>query len=136
MIKNYFKIAWRNLWKNKVFAFINIVGLAIRMAGALLILLWIQNEVSYDQFHEKKNRIYKAYSLTYADGQLMSWGNTPKSLARATEKDLPEVEQATRVNFQNVFLMRVGDKRLLIRGNHVDSNFLQVFSFPLIKGDP
>ena len=136
MFKTYFKVAFRNLWRSKGFSAINIVGLAIGMAGAILILLWIQNEVSYDQFHEKKNRIYKAYSLTYADGTLMSWGNTPKTVARAIEKDLPEVEQATRVNFQNVFLMRVGDKRLLIRGNHVDSNFLQMFSFPLIKGDP
>jgi putative ABC transport system permease protein len=136
MIKNYFNVAFRNLWRSKGFSAINIVGLAIGMAGAILILLWIQNEISYDQFHEKKNRIYKAYSLTNADGQWMSWGNTPKPLARAIEKDLPEVEQATRVNFPNVFLMRVGDKRLLIRGNHVDSNFLQMFSFPLIKGNP
>ncbi len=136
MLKNFFKVAFRNLWRSKGFSAINIVGLAIGMAGAIVILLWIQNEVSFDQFHEKRNRIYQAYSLTYADGQLQSWGTTPKTLARAAEKDLPEIEQATRVNFQNVFLMKVDDKRFLIKGNHVDSNFLQMFSFPLIKGNP
>ncbi|MGZ3950520.1 MAG: ABC transporter permease, partial [Flavisolibacter sp.] len=60
MIGNYFKIAFRNLFRNKAFSLINISGLAIGMASAMLILLWIQNEVSYDQFHEKKNRIYEA----------------------------------------------------------------------------
>lgn len=136
MLKNFFKVAWRNLWRNKGFSAINITGLSIGMAGAILILLWIQNEVSFDQFHKKRDRIYQAWSQIYADGKLRSWSSTPKPLARAVEKDLPEVEQATRVNFQNGFLMKVDDKRFMILGNHVDSNFLQVFSFPLIKGDP
>ena len=60
MIKNYLKIAFRNLLRNKAFSIINISGLAIGMASAILILLWIKNEVSYDQFHEKKQRIYEA----------------------------------------------------------------------------
>src|SRR5262249_54564606 len=115
---------------------INIVGLAIGMASAIIILLWIQNEVSYDQFHEKKDRIYEAWNRAIVDGKLMSWNTTPKILARTLEKDLPEVEQATRVNWNNMFLFIIGDKRLMIKGNHVDSNFLQMFSFPMVKGDP
>ncbi|NEU08555.1 FtsX-like permease family protein [Flavihumibacter sp. R14] len=136
MLKNYFKIAVRNLIRHKVFSTINILGLAIGMASAMLILLWIQNEVSYDQFHEKKDRIYNAWNRASFSGELQCWGTTPKVLARTMEKDFPEVEQATRVNWPSSDLFSVGDKRLTVSGNIVDSNFLQIFTFPLIKGDP
>ncbi|HLK26930.1 MAG TPA: ABC transporter permease [Puia sp.] len=136
MLKNFFKIAFRNLWRSKGFSAINIIGLAIGMASAIIILLWIQNEVSYDQFHEKKDRIYEAWNRAPFDGKLMSWNTTPKVLARTLEKDLPEVEQAVRVQWPRNFLFSIGDKRLTVQGREVDSNFLQVFSFPLIKGNP
>ena len=136
MLKNFFKVAFRNLWRSKGFSAINIIGLAIGMGSAIIILLWIQNEVSYDQFHEKKDRIYEAWNRASFDGKLMSWNTTPKILARTLEKDLPEVEQATRVQWKNGALFEIGEKKLIIFGNQVDSNFLQMFSFPLIKGDP
>ncbi len=63
MFKNYFKIAWRNLIQGKAFSIINISGLAVGMAGAVLILLWLHNESSYDKFHEKKDRLYEVYGL-------------------------------------------------------------------------
>lgn len=135
MIKNYFKIAFRNLLRNKGFSFINIVGLAIGMASALLILLWIKNEVSYDQFHEKKDRIYEAWNRAAFSGELQCWNTTPKVLARTLEKDFPEVEQSVRVNWPSSILFTIGEKKLTVKGNMVDSNFLQVFSFPLIKGN-
>lgn len=136
MLKNFFKIAYRNLLRNKGFSFINIVGLAVGMASAMLILLWILNEVSYDQFHEKKDRIYEAWNRAEFSGELNCWNTTPKILARTMEKDLPEVEQAVRVDWGSNFLFSIGDKRITKFGNIVDSNFLQVFSFPLIKGNP
>ncbi len=136
MLNNFFKIAFRNLWRSKGFSAINIIGLAIGMASAIIILLWIQNEVSYDQFHEKKELIYEAWNRATFDGQLMSWNTTPKVLARALEKDLPEVDQAARVQWPSNFLFSIGDKRLTVPGRIVDSNFLQVFSFPLTKGNP
>src|SRR5215471_18766991 len=98
MLKNFFKIAFRNLWHSKGFSAINIVGLAIGMASAIIILLWIQNEVSYDQFHEKKDRIYQVWNEAMIDGRLSAWNSTPKILAPTLEKDLPEVEQAARLN--------------------------------------
>ena len=98
MFRNYFKVAFRNLWRNKGFYFINISGLAVGMASAILILLWIQNEVSYDQFHAKKDRIYEAWNRASFSGTLNSWNTTPKILARTLERDLPEVEQAVRVD--------------------------------------
>ena len=136
MIKSFFRLALRNLWKNKGFSSINILGLAIGMASAIIILLWIQHEVRYDQIYEKKDRIYEAWNRASFDGKLMCWNTTPKVLARTLEKDMPEVEQSVRVNWPNNYLFSIGEKRLTVTGRIVDSNFLQVFTFPLIKGNP
>jgi ABC-type antimicrobial peptide transport system permease subunit len=136
MLKNYLKVAFRNLWKNKGFSLINITGLAIGMASAMLILLWIQSEVTYEQFHQKKDRIYEAWNRAAFSGEMHCWHTTPKVLAGALKKDLPEVEHACRVNWGQNYLFSLGDKRMMQQGNAVDSNFLQVFSFPLLQGDP
>jgi putative ABC transport system permease protein len=136
MFKNYLKVAFRNLWKNKAFSIINITGLAIGMASAILILLWIQNELSYEGFHEKKDRIYEAWNRAVFSEKLHCWNTTPKVLAGALKRDLPEVEQACRVNWTHKYLFSIGDKRIMTGGNTVDSNFLQVFTFPLVQGDP
>ena len=136
MFKNYLKVAFRNLWKSRGFSFINITGLAVGMASAMLILLWIGNEVSYDQFHEKKDRIYEAWNRAVFSGELHCWNTTPKVLAAAMQHDFPEVEHAVRVNWPRNYLFSIGEKRLMVTGNIVDSVFLQVFSFPLLKGDP
>ncbi|HEX2606994.1 MAG TPA: ABC transporter permease [Flavisolibacter sp.] len=135
MFKSYLKVAFRNLLRNKAFSIINISGLAIGMASAMLIFLWIQNEVSYDQFHEKKDRIYEAWNLAQFSGKLQAWNTTPKVLARTLERDLPEVEEAVRVNWPNDLLFTVGEKRLTAKGNTVDSGFFDLFSFPLVKGN-
>ena len=135
MIKTFFKIAWRNLVRAKGFSFINICGLAVGMAATTLIVLWIQNEVSYDQFHEKKDRIYEAWNKAVFSSKLNCWNTTPKILARTVEKDIPEVERAVRVNWPSNYLFSIGDKRLMVQGNIVDTGFLQVFTFPSLRGD-
>jgi putative ABC transport system permease protein len=134
MFKNYLKVTWRNLLKNKGFTAINIAGLAIGMASAALILLWIQNEVSYDQFHTKKQRLYEMYNQSVFDGKLWSWNNTPKVMLPTLKQDYPQVEQGSRLNRAN-FLFTVGDKHLNLSGNHVDPEFLTMFDFPLLKGN-
>ncbi len=134
MFKNYFKVAWRNLRRNKAFSTINIAGLAIGMASAILILLWIQNELSFDQFHQKKGRIYEAWNHAERNGEIERWNTTPKVLAKTLQNDFPEVEQTVRVNNVGSFLFSLGEKRLNAKGYSVDSTFFQVFSFPLVKG--
>lgn len=136
MFRNYLKIAWRNLVRNKSFSAINILGLAIGMASTILILLWIQHEVSYDRFHEKKDRIYEAWNRVKRKGDVNSWSTTPKVLARTLQKDFPEIEHITRLNWPSNLLFTLGDKRLMAKGNNVDSVFFEVFSFPLKKGNP
>ena len=136
MLKNFFKIAFRNLWKNKGFSFINITGLAIGMASAMLLLLWIYDEVSYDRFHVNKDRIYEAWNRAEFSGELHSWNTTPKILARTLEHDFPEVQVAVRVNWPSDYLFTLGEKRIMVEGNMVDTAFLEMFSFPLLKGNP
>jgi putative ABC transport system permease protein len=135
MFKNYLKVAFRNLWKNKGFSFINITGLAIGMASAILILLWMQNETSYDDFHDKGDRIYEVWNRATFSGAMHCWNTTPKVLAAAMQRDLPEVEHTVRVDWPGNHLFSVGEKRMMIRGSAVDSIFFQVFTFPLIRGD-
>jgi ABC-type antimicrobial peptide transport system permease subunit len=135
MFKNYLKVAFRNLWKNRGFSLINITGLAIGMASAMLIMLWIQDEVSFEQFHEKKGRIYEAWNKAVFSGEMHCWNTTPKVMASALKRDIPEVEHACRVNWAQNYLFSVDEKRIMAQGNAVDSTFLQVFTFPLVKGD-
>ncbi|RYY06329.1 MAG: ABC transporter permease, partial [Sphingobacteriaceae bacterium] len=134
MLKNYFKIAWRNLIGNISFSIINILGLAIGMASAILILLWIQNEVSHDRFHEKKDRLYVANNRDKFEGEMHSWSQTPKILAKTVKLEYPDVEDAVRVTDQ-IFLFSVGEKHLNINGAIVDPGFLNIFSFPLLNGN-
>jgi len=136
MFKNLFKIAVRNLWRSKGFSFINITGLAIGMASAILILLWIQNEISYDNFHKNKDRIYEVWNRVPIDGKLSCWNSVSALTARVLEKDLPEVERAVKVVGSNSVLISIGDKKLIKSGNMVDTSFLQMFSFPMLKGNP
>ena len=135
MIRNFITIAWRNLLRKKSFSFINITGLAIGMAAAMLILLWIQNEVSYDKFHENKSRIYEVWNRYSVDGKIGCWNSTPKPMAAAIQQDYPEIEKVARVNFLPPVQISLGEKKFYGRGRIVDSSFLQVFSFPLLKGN-
>src|SRR5689334_13424431 len=107
MIKNHFKITIRNLLRNKTFSVINIVGLAIGMASAILILLWIQNEINFDRFHKNTDRIYLMYSRDKDNGKVDAWGRTPALMAPTLKEDYPEVEDAVRFNVV-YFLLTAG----------------------------
>lgn len=134
MVRNYFKITIRNLLKNKAFSFINISGLAVGMASAILIILWIQNEVSMDRFHEKADRIYVLNNRDHFNGQLHAWSVTPKVLGPTVKKDYPEVEETARISSTS-FLFSVGDKRITESGGFTDPGFFSIFSFPMIYGN-
>jgi len=122
--------------RNKGFSVINITGLAVGMASAILILLWIQDELSYDKFHKNKDRIYETWNRVPFDGKLSTWNSVSAPLARVLERDLPEVERAVRVQPFSNLLLSAGDKKLILSGSIVDTGFLQLFSFPMRKGNP
>jgi len=136
MLHNYLKIAIRNLLRNKGFSAINISGLAIGMASALLILLWVHNELTFDRWYPNTSRLYQLYNRDKIQGNLQAWPNTPKVMAPFLKKDYASVDDVTR--FRNIFqLVTVGDTRLTnATGACVDSGFLDMFGFPLLQGDP
>ena len=135
MIKNYLKIAWRNLLKHKSFSLINIFGLAIGMASAILILLLIENELSFDQFHEKKDRIYLLYNRAIVDGKLECSPGTPMVMSPLLKSNYPQVEEITRINPTGPIVLSVNDKLLIPKGLIVDGGFLNIFSYPLKEGN-
>jgi putative ABC transport system permease protein len=136
MIKNYFKIAYRNILRNKGFSIINISGLAIGMASAMLILLWIGDELSYDNFYPKRDRLYQAWNRDRGNEGINCWNVTQKILGPTLKRDYPEIEKTTRVNWDEALLLTYGEKKLNIVGNMVDPDFLTMFDFPFLKGDP
>jgi len=137
MLTNYFKIMWRGLMKNKFYSFINILSLTIGIASAILILLWIQNEMSHDRFYEKTDRIYLANNRDKVNGKMLAWNNTPKPLGLAIKNDYPEVEDVVRLNeYAANFLISTGEKHFSIHGEFADPGFLKMFSLPLLEGNP
>ncbi len=134
MLKNYFKIAIRNLLRQKAFSFINIAGLATGMACSILILLWVQDELSYDRFHEHSNRIYRITTET----QGFHAASTNAPLPAAMQAQMPEVKNAARLlrNDRSETLLTVGERTFEEKAVfYADSTFLQMFSFPLLHGD-
>lgn len=134
MLKNYLKIAWRNLLRNKGFSVLNIAGLSIGLAATALIVLWIDYELSFDKFHENGDRIYQVYNKYPVDGEIWTWNSTPKIMGPTIKKDFPDVERVSRYNYDDTYLFSIGDKRLKGTGTIVDEDFLYMFSFPLIQG--
>ena len=139
MIKNYFKVAVRNLLKHKGYAFINILGLAVGIAASVLIFLYITNEMSYDKFHEKADRTYrmKADWSNDGDSRIHQLG-TPFILAQTIREKYPQVEFITQLSGP------VGDVIIRYRDTAfketdvfcAEPSFFDVFSFPLLKGNP
>lgn len=135
IFKNYFKVIYRNLYRFKSFTAINITGLAIGMASAILILLLVQNEFSYDQFHVKKDRIYALYNRGMLNGRLELFG-TPSVLTNVLKTEYPQVEEVTRLNGTGPIVLSANDKQIEGKGMMVDSGFLRIFSYPLLRGNP
>ena len=104
------------------------------MGSAVLILLWIQNEVSYDKFHAKKDYIYEAWNRGTFGGNIQCWNSTPKILGPTMKQEFPEIAEITRT-FSTWFVTTVGDKKLSTESLITDPSFLSVFSFPLVEGN-
>src|SRR5690554_5188352 len=134
MWKNYFKIAWRNLLRNKAFTFINICGLVIGMTLAVLLLLWVQYEFTYDQFHSKRDRLHQVYHQAVYDGNIGTSNFTPQPLAPVLDGNYPEVLRSARTTGMDLTL-NAGENQLDESVMVIDPTFLHMFDFPLVKGD-
>ncbi len=139
MIANIIKVAFRNLFKHFGYSFINILGLAIGLASSIFIFLYVVNELTYDRFHEKSDRIYRAWILGNMPGTEMRHAVTAPPMMEAMLSDYPEVEAAVRIALSRGWLVRRGDRKFLETEQEfkfADSTLFDVFSFKLLKGNP
>ncbi len=137
MFRNYLKIAFRNLIRNKATSLINIAGLAIGITCCMLILLWVRDELSYDRFHENANKIYRVTQHDYnSNGDYFPVAVTPWPLAAALKNDYPEVIESARLRILKGKLINYKDKKIFEDDFvAIDPSFLKIFSFPLVIGD-
>lgn len=144
MLKNYFKIAWKNLQKNKVFSFINIFGLSVGLASCMLISLYILHELSYDKHQQNSKNIYQLGTIFIQQGKENKTATTPAPMAQAMLRDFPEVEQVTRM-----IQLFAEDKTLVqykeqngepksfyeTKGYLADSTFFRIFTYKFLEGN-
>ena len=132
MIRTYFKLAYRNIIKDKAYSIINILGLAIGLASSILILLWVQNELSYDKFHKNAGQIYRIASDFGDSKSAANSAGMPAGL----KAEMPVVKNAVRIQPSNTTLLETGNKKFEEEGVfYADASFMDVFSYPLVKGD-
>ncbi|GAB3542289.1 ABC transporter permease [Spirosoma fluminis] len=138
MLRNYIKIAWRNLRKQRGFTFINIFGLAVGLACCLLITLYVVDELSYDRFHAKADRIYRINTDVKFGGNDMRMAVSPDPIGHTLKQDYPQVEQFVRLHDRGVWLVKQAGAATNLRENHItfaDSTLFDVFTLPLVSGD-
>ncbi len=133
MLRNYFKVALRYLLRNKSYSSINILGLAIGIACCILIMLFVRSEWSYDRFHSKASRIYRAWLFEKYEGQTFTNTLTPIPLGPALQSNIADVESFCRVYAFNT-LVQYKNERFNEPVNMVDSNFFSLFDFKLVEG--
>src|SRR5882672_6100784 len=137
MLLNHIKIAFRNLLRDNIYSVINVGGLAIGISTAVLLMLWVQDELSFDKFHSKADRIYRVNATFVNEGAKTTWQTTPAPVAYFANKDVPSIEAAGRISGEE------GTTLFSYNGNkfpetnslaYVDPDFFKVFDFPLLKG--
>lgn len=135
MLKNYFIVAFRQLKKNKGYSFLNIVGLALGMACAMFILLWVNDEFQYDRFHKNYPSLYKVLENQTYEGKTYTFSALPGKFGTSVKDELPEIKYSARADWGSQVLFSVGDKSIYETGYFTDPDFLKMFSFRLLKGD-
>ncbi len=138
MIRNYFKIAWRNLVRNKAFSAINIGGLAWGMSCSLLIIRWVQNERSMDAFHKNGQQLYQVYEQQVFDGKQEAGYSTQGLLAEELKRVIPEIQYASATDYASApgtsSTFEAGDKVSKLNGLFAGADFFTMFSYPLLQG--
>src|ERR1700749_1935718 len=136
MIKNYLKIAWRNIWKNKVFSAINIVGLSVGMAACIVIMLFVGYEKSFDTFHTKNIYRLNEVQTVGSQGTTQKVGLSMFPMGPTLKMEFPEIKNFTRVHWMNKYQLTQNNTRIFLpQIFFVDSTFLRMFDFKMIRGD-
>ncbi len=136
MLKNYLKVAIRSFRAHKMYSFINVLGLSVALACCFFILLWAQDEISYDRFHEDGDQIYRVMRHANFDGDISTTSSIPMPLAHALETNYPEITQSILMGWESQEVLGIEDVSFRVTMRSFGSNFFDLFSFPLILGDP
>ncbi len=137
MFRNYFKIAWRNLLRDRQFTFLNVVGMAVGLTSALLIFLWVNDELHVDKFHKNDKRLYQVMQNYPTPNGITTLDWTPGLLSQALKEEIPEIEYAVSVKsgiFDDGILASDG-KYLKADGRFASKDYFNIFSYPLLQGD-
>ena len=136
MLKNFFKNTFRNLWKNKGYSFLNIFGLAIGIACAGLIFLWVKDEVGYDKFNTKKDRLYYVRENQAYDTYTATFGSTPGMMAPAMQAEIPGIANTCRSSEGQVSLLfSIGDRSVYASGKYAEASLFSMFTLPFQEGN-
>ncbi len=136
MFQNFFKTTVRNFWRNKTNSFLNIFGLAIGIACAGLIFLWVENELGYDQFNTKKDRVYYVRMNQLYDHGVFTHGSTPGVLAATMKREMPGIEATCRTNEGQTYpLFSNGDKSYYAGGKFAEAAIFNMFTLPFVEGN-
>ncbi|HRI80780.1 MAG TPA: ABC transporter permease, partial [Cyclobacteriaceae bacterium] len=137
MLKNYFLVTIRNLFKNGFYSFINISGLAIGITCSILILLWVADEVSFDKFHPKSDRLYQVYVNAYFDGKINTWRSVPLPTYEGMKTADVHIKHSLVTDWGGKHLLTATetDNRIIKNGFFVSEEFLEMFEFPLVTGN-
>lgn len=136
MLVNYIKTAVRNLKQNKAYSFLNIAGLAVGIASAALIFLWVEDELTFNHHHADMDRIFRVLEHQTFDGTTYTVAATPGVLARGMQEEIPGIAVTARTDWGDQKLFSLDDKSIAERGLYMDSTFFQIFDFPFIAGNP
>ena len=137
MFKNYIKIALRNIEKHRGYSIINIAGLALGMACCILILAWVQDELSFDKFHQHSKDLFRVVTEGHYTSEVNHFSGTPAPLAPALKDEIPEILNSVRIGRAGTILTQYGNMRFYEENIlFADRSLFQMFSFPFVKGDP
>ncbi|MDT0644542.1 FtsX-like permease family protein [Zunongwangia sp. F363] len=134
MFRNYFKTAWRSLWKEKTFTFLNVFGLSVAFGVAVLLSIYAFFELSFDNFHEKSDNIYQLYHTEYSAQGAQAEISNPIPLAGALQEEVPGIAKISRFNGGGL-QAELGEKQVHLQSAFVDPEFFDIFTFPVAKGD-
>src|SRR6187402_2947598 len=135
MLQNYIKIAIRNIQRNSIYSFINVFGLAIGLCCVLLIMIWITDELQYNNFHQKADRIYQVLQNNPGDNGIQTNYALPLPLVDEFKTNQRDVKYVVPTDWGGNHLLTVGDKRVTLDGLYAGEDFLKMFTFPLAKGN-
>ena len=137
MLKNLILTSWRNIYRHRGYSLINLIGLSSGIIGSLMIFLFVKNEMSYDQFHEKSDRVFRIISHISEKDDSFTWSSTQLPLGRQLKKDYPEVEDFVRIQDVGQWMLQKDEKKFYEEEIYLaDSAFFNVFTHKFLLGKP